>query len=144
MTVISLLTDLAGNTPVLNSNLGNYPYARIKTLFFSLCLFSPEIGDLSSKQPNQVNGKACLLACARVSVFGDPRNPLRQSCLTIPAWWLSKESACVAGDEGLIPGGEDPLEKEMATHSSVLAWKIPWTAEPGRPQSMGSQRVGHD
>ena len=39
---------------------------------------------------------------------------------------------------------EDPLEKEMATHSSTLAWKIPWTEEPGRLQSMGSQRVGHD
>ena len=41
-------------------------------------------------------------------------------------------------------GQEDPLEKEMATHSSTLAWKIPWTKEPGRLQSMGSQRVGHD
>ena len=41
-------------------------------------------------------------------------------------------------------GWEDPLEKEMATHSSTLAWKIPWTKEPGRLQSMGSQRVGHD
>ena len=41
-------------------------------------------------------------------------------------------------------GWEDALEKEMATHSSVLAWKIPWTEEPGRLQSMGSQRVGHD
>ena len=39
---------------------------------------------------------------------------------------------------------EDPLEKEMATHSSTLVWKIPWTEEPGRLQSMGSQRVGHD
>ena len=39
---------------------------------------------------------------------------------------------------------EDPLEKEMATHSSTLAWKIPWTEEPGRLQSMGLQRVGHD
>ena len=39
---------------------------------------------------------------------------------------------------------EDPLEKEMATHSSTLTWKIPWTEEPGRLQSMGSQRVGHD
>ena len=38
-------------------------------------------------------------------------------------------------------GQEDPLEKEMATHSSTLAWKIPWTEEPGRLQSMGSQRV---
>ena len=41
-------------------------------------------------------------------------------------------------------GWEDPLEKEMATHSSILAWKIPWTEEPGRLQSMGLQRVGHD
>ena len=41
-------------------------------------------------------------------------------------------------------GREDLLEKEVATHSSTLAWKIPWTEEPGRLQSMGSQRVGHD
>ena len=41
-------------------------------------------------------------------------------------------------------GQEDPLEKEMATHSSTLAWKIPWTEKPGRLQSMGSQRVRHD
>ena len=41
-------------------------------------------------------------------------------------------------------GGEDPLEKGMATHSSILAWKIPWTEEPGGLQSTGLQRVGHD
>ena len=41
-------------------------------------------------------------------------------------------------------GQEDPLEKEMATHSSSLAWKIPWMEEAGRLQSMGLQRVGHD
>ena len=41
-------------------------------------------------------------------------------------------------------GQEDPLEKEKATHSSILAWRIPWTEEPGGLQSMGSQRVGHD
>ena len=41
-------------------------------------------------------------------------------------------------------GQEDPLEKEMATHSSTLAWKIPWMEKPSRLQSMGSQRVGHD
>ena len=41
-------------------------------------------------------------------------------------------------------GQEDPLEKEMATHSSILAWKIPWLEEPDRLQSMGSQRVRHD
>ena len=41
-------------------------------------------------------------------------------------------------------GGEDLLEKEMATHSSILAWKIPWTEEPDRLQSVGLQRVGHN
>ena len=41
-------------------------------------------------------------------------------------------------------GQEDPLEKGMATHSSILAWRIPWTDEPGRLQSMGLQRVRHD
>ena len=41
-------------------------------------------------------------------------------------------------------GREDPLEKEVATHSSILAWRIPWTEEPGELQSTGSQRVGHD
>ena len=41
-------------------------------------------------------------------------------------------------------GQEDPLEKEMAIHSSTLSWKIPWTEEPGGPQSVGSQRVRHD
>ena len=41
-------------------------------------------------------------------------------------------------------GQEDPLEKEMATHSSVAAWRVPWTEEPGGLQSMGSKKVGHD
>ena len=49
-----------------------------------------------------------------------------------------------AKDAGSIPGLEDPLEKEMVTHSSTIAWKIPWTEESGRLQSMESQRVGHD
>ena len=53
-------------------------------------------------------------------------------------------SACNIGDQVQSLGQKDPLEKEMATHSSTLAWKIPWTEEPGKLQSMGSQRVGHD
>ena len=55
-----------------------------------------------------------------------------------------KASACNAGDLGSIPGLGRSLEKEMATHSSILAWRIPWTEEPGGLQSTGSQRVGHD
>ena len=55
-----------------------------------------------------------------------------------------KVSVCNAGDPGSMLDREDPLEKEVATHSSTLAWKIPWTEEPGRLQSMGSLRVGYD
>ena len=55
-----------------------------------------------------------------------------------------KASACDVGDPGSIPGpGRSPGER-MATHSSILAWRIPGTEEPGGLQSMGSQRVGHD
>ena len=45
---------------------------------------------------------------------------------------------------GLIPGQEDSLEKEMATHSSILAWKIPWTEKPHGLQSMGHKSIGYD
>ena len=55
-----------------------------------------------------------------------------------------KESAYNAENLGLTPGSGGPLEKGMATHSSILAWRIPWTEEPGGPQSTGSQTVGHD
>ena len=56
----------------------------------------------------------------------------------------SKASAYNTGDQVQSRGWEELLEKEMATHSSILAWKIPWMEKPGRLQSMGSQRVGHD
>ena len=58
-----------------------------------------------------------------------------QTVKNLPAMWETQVQTL---------GQEDPLEKEMATHSSTLAWKIPWTEEPGRLQTMGSQRVGHD
>ena len=57
---------------------------------------------------------------------------------------MIKASACNVGTWVRSLGGEDPLEKEMATHSSTLAWKTPWMEKPGGLQSMGSQRVGHD
>ena len=60
--------------------------------------------------------------------------------MVFPGGSAGKESACNAGDLGLIPGlGRSALEKGTATHSSILAWRIPWTV-----QSMGWQRVGHD
>ena len=55
-----------------------------------------------------------------------------------------KASACSAGDPGLIPGSGRSPEKESATYSSILAWGIPWTEEPGSLQSTGLQRLGHD
>ena len=69
------------------------------------------------------------------------------NCICGLPWWLrAKESPCSSGaveDPGSIPGSGRPLEKEMATHSSILAWEIPWTEEPGGLQSIGSQRAGH-
>ena len=55
-----------------------------------------------------------------------------------------KESTCMLEIQILSPAGEDPLEKETAAHSTILAWKVPWMEDPGRLQSMGSQRVRHD
>ena len=61
-----------------------------------------------------------------------------------PGSSVVKNSPANAGDMGSIPGlGRFPLEEEMATPSSILAWEIPWTEEPGGLQSMGSPRVGH-
>ena len=57
---------------------------------------------------------------------------------------MVKESACPAGDPGSVPQLGREKEKGVATHSSVLTWRIPRTEEPGRLQSMGSQRVKHD
>ena len=55
-----------------------------------------------------------------------------------------KESACIEADLVQSLCWEDALEKEVATHSSILAWRIPWTEEPGGLQSMGLQKTGHN
>ena len=62
-------------------------------------------------------------------------SPMAQMVKDLPASWETQVPSL---------GQEDPLEKETAIHSSTLGWKIPWMEEPGRLQSMGSQRVGHD
>ena len=101
----------------------------------------------------------------RIPGMGEPGRPLSMgshrvghdwSDLAAAAAWslqgfpegsVGEESVCNAedtGDTGLIPGWEDPLKKEMATHFSFLAWKIPRTEESGRLQSTVSQRVGHN
>jgi len=70
----------------------------------------------------------CKLCYLRASLVAQPLKHL-------PGMWETRVRSL---------GREDPLEKEMASHSSTLAWRIPWAEEPGRLQSMGSQRVGHD
>ena len=72
------------------------------------------------------------------------RNQVCVVYLGFPHGSDSKAPACKAGDLGLIPESGRSLEKEMATHSSILAWRTQWTEEPGRLQSMGLQRVGRD
>ena len=69
-----------------------------------------------------------------VGVLGEP-SLVAQAVKCLPAMRESRVRSL---------GWEDHLEREMATHSSTLAWKIPWTEDPGRLQSMGSERVGHD
>ena len=61
-------------------------------------------------------------------------------------WWLSSKEICLPMQEPRVQflGWEDPLVKELAIHSSILAWEIPWIEKPGGLQSTGSQRVGHD
>ena len=65
-------------------------------------------------------------------------------CEGFPGGSEVKASSSNAGDPGSIPESGNPLEKEMVTYSSILAWRIPWTEKPGRLQSTGSQRVRHD
>ena len=60
---------------------------------------------------------------------------MAQTVKNLPTMWETQVQSL---------GREDTLEKEMTTHSSILAWRIPWTKDPSRLQSMGSQRVGHD
>ena len=73
---------------------------------------------------------------------------VRPSLLWLPCSYLQaqtvKHLSTMRGTRVRSLGREDPLEKEMAIHFSTIAWKIPWTEKPGRLQSMGSQRVGHD
>ena len=93
----------------------------------------------------------CVQVFTWISVFSSfeyiPRIGIGGCFLGLPRWCSGKESACNAGDlgeAGSILGWEDPLEKKMATHSSILVWEIPCIEEPSGLESMGSQRVRHD
>ena len=78
--------------------------------------------------------KGCLFRFL-LSTFLQSTSLVAQTVKRLPTMWETRVQSL---------GREDLLEKEMATHSSILAWKIPWMVEPGRLQSMGSQRVGYD
>ena len=103
----------------------------------------------------------CLLLASRQELKGITRelSEVRESfyiligywlymVMWLPRWLSGKEPICQCKRCQRCKvqplGGEDPLEEAMATHSSILAWKIPWTEEADRLQTMGSQRVGHD
>ena len=70
-----------------------------------------------------------------LSLEGGDASLVAQTVKSLPAVWETQVQSL---------GQKDPLEKAMATYSSILAWKIPWTEEPGKLQSMGSQRIRHN
>ena len=80
---------------------------------------------------------------SRVRLCATPETAAHQALLSLVAQAVKRVPA-IQETRVRCLGREDPLEKEMAIHSSALAWKIPWTEEPDRLQSMGLQRVGHD
>ena len=96
--------------------------------------------------PGESCGRRSLVGCCPLSgelnSWGCVWEDLLNLCF--PSSSDGKASACNAGDPGSSLGREDPLEQELATHSCILAWRISRTEEPGRLQSMGSQRVGHN
>ena len=100
---------------------------------------SEHMQNTSCKMPGWMKLKLESRLPGEISITSDMQ-------MTLPLAPLAYQVALVVTNPPAteIPGLEDPLAKEMATHCNILAWKIPWTEEPGRLQSMGSQRVGHD
>ena len=96
----------------------------------------------------QQYGKAIILQL-KINLFLNHLINLLMNCKLLPpseglpGGSVVKNLPAIAGDPCLIPGWEDPLEKERATHSSILAWEIPWTRRSGGLQSMGLQRFGY-
>ena len=102
---------------------------------------------LTHIQQKRENGKAAVSSCV-AEFFNGKINQLKLTTLVIKALVTSlvtvKNLSVMQETQVRSLGKEDPLEKGMASHFSILAWRIPWTEEPGRLQSTGSQRVGHD
>ena len=103
-------------------------------------------------QANLAFLKCCYLIHGRANILTATWTEQRFKAISglggLPRWYSGKELACQCRrrkrQQVCSLGWDSPLEWEMATHSSILAWRIPWTEEPGGLQSMGLQRVGHD
>ena len=154
----------------MSGNVSRHPYRQLGTRTtgslppgFALCSVTSACGIFPSKNTRvgrhallqgifQTQGlKPHLLHCRWILYHWATASSGASGLLTVnrfntgaPGASDGKESACSVGDLGSTSGQEDPLEKEMATHFSILTWKNPWSEEPGRLQSMGLQRVGHD
>ena len=96
-------------------------------------------GQCKHRRGKRVSVGLCEIMCVKLLKVGRPTIEL-----DFRGGSDSKESACNTGDPGSIPGSGRSPGEGMATHSSILIWKILWMEDPGRLQSMGSQRVGHD
>ena len=98
----------------------------------------------------QLNNKDLLYSTGNytqysIITYNGKESEKESICMYVCITWASLVVQTVKRETQVRPlGREDLLEKEMASHSSILAWKIPWTGQPGGLQSMGSQRVGHD
>ena len=141
------LLFLSFNVPIFERNSPlNFPIFLKTSLVFPLLLFYSSFMHCSLKK-----AFLSLLAILWNSMFSWrylSLSPLLFTSLLSSGlpWWLKKVKRLPTLQETRVQslGQEDPLEKEMATHSSTLAWRIPWTEESGGLQSMGSQRVRHD
>ena len=115
------------NSPKRNKNIGSCKELNTDVLSSFICC-SPKL-NRTHMYVSRSWVKLCYIHNSRTASL------VAQTVKYLPAVWKTQVRSL---------GWEDPLVKELATHSSTLAWKIPWTKEPGRLQSMGSQRVGHD
>ena len=113
--------------------------------------FNPWVGKISWRRewlptpvflPGELHAQRSLLGYSSWNHKESDTTEIQIALFAFPRGSVGKESACNAGDPGL--GGEDPLEKGMATHSSILAWRIPWTEESGGLQSTGLQKSQTD
>ena len=98
-----------------------------------------------SSWPRNQTGVSCIAGRFFANWVSCTVKTARMVTCVLPWWlWWWKSSSVMQETWILSLGQEDHLEKEMATHSSVLAWRIPWTEDPGRPQSTGPHRARHD